>query len=229
MSIRKVPFVKGEYYHIYNRGVDKRKIFSDKNDLWRFIKCILVFNRKESVGSIRDELGRKDARGLASGFVNNYVDLIEKSGELVEFVAICLNPNHYHFLVKQISDNGITKFQQRLGTGYTGHYNEKNNRSGSLFQGKFKAKHIETNEQLLYTSAYINLNPEIHGIDGDSLELVFSSWDECAGKNKVMNICKGKGIILGQFKSFDSYEKFAKEVVEKSKRLKDDLKGEHLE
>ena len=142
MSIRKVSFVKGEYYHIYNRGVDKRKIFSDKNDLWRFIKCILVFNRKESVGSIRDELGRKDARGLASGFVTNYVDLIEKSGELVEFVAICLNPNHYHFLVKQISDNGISKFQQRLGTGYTGHYNEKNNRNGSLFQGKFKAKHI---------------------------------------------------------------------------------------
>ena len=85
-------------------------------------------------------------------------------------------------------DNGISKFQQRLGTGYTGHYNEKNNRNGSLFQGKFKAKHIETNEQLLYTSAYINMNPEIHGISDDDLELVFSSWDECAGKNKVMNL-----------------------------------------
>ena len=230
MSIRKVSFKNGEYYHIYNRGVDKRNIFGDKNDLWRFIKGILIFNRNKIVGSIRNEIGRSKAS------VNiDFKKLVEESGGLVEFVAICLNPNHYHFLVKQVSDDGTSKFMHKLGTGYTKHINERENRSGVLFQGKFKAKLIETNDQLLYTSAYINMNPEIHGISGESLELVFSSMDEYAGKNKIMNICKGKNVVLDQFKDFKSYEKFAREVAIKARKLKEeknleeDFKKEHLE
>ncbi|MDD2935183.1 MAG: transposase [Candidatus Pacebacteria bacterium] len=227
MSIRKVPFVNGEYYHIYNRGVDKRYIFKDKSDVWRFIKGILLFNKIDNIGSIQDALKINTIHGSLASV--DYKKLIEQSGGLVEIVAICLNPNHYHLLAKQISDNGVSKFMHKLGTGYTKHINEKENRNGSLFQGKFKAKLIETNQQLLYTSAYINLNYEIHGITRDDLDLVFSSWDEYAGKNKTMNICKGKNIILDQFSDFEDYEKFARDVVEKSKQLKEDLRNEHLE
>ena len=227
MSIRKVQFVNRKYYHICNRGVDKRKIFGDKSDVWRFIKGVLMFNRIKTVGSIRDELGENlISRGNASV---DFKELIENSGDLVEIVAICLNPNHYHFLVKQVSDDGVSKFMHRLGTGYTGYFNEKNKRNGSLFQGKFKAVHIESNEQLLYTSAYINMNPEIHGISGNDLGLVFSSWDEYAGKNKVMNIYKGKDIILGQFNNLEGYKKFTEDVVETAKSLKEERKKDRLE
>ncbi len=227
MSIRKVPFINGEYYHIYNRGVDKRNIFGNKNDVWRFIKGLLIFNRHKSVGSIRDELG--EYKIYSSKATVDFKGLVEASGDLVEIVCLCLNPNHYHLLVKQVSDGGISKFLHRLGSGYTRYFNEKYKRSGSLFQGKFKAVYIKTNEQLLYISAYINLNYDIHGIKGDDLGLVFSSWDEYAGKNKVMNICKGKDIILGQFKDFEEYKEFAEDVAEGSKEMKEENKKEMKE
>ena len=104
----------------------------------------------------------------------DFGDLIKLSGGLVEVVCFCLNPNHYHFLVKQVSDDGVSKFMQRLGSGYTRYYNEKNKRTGVLFQGKFKAVHVESNEQLLYTSAYVGLNDKIHNILEKDKKLVFS-------------------------------------------------------
>jgi len=227
MSIRKKPFINGEYYHIYNRGADKRDIFGDKSDIWRFIKGILLFNRIENIGSIQDVLSINTIHGSKASV--DYEKLIEESGGLVEFVCLCLNSNHYHFLVKQVSDNGISKFMHKIGTGHTKYFNEKNKRTGVLFQGKFKAVSIETNEQLLYTSGYINLNDKIHNITSNDKELVFSSWGEYTGKNKVMNICKGKDIILGQFKNFEDYKKFTDEVIEIAKRNKKEKIKDHLE
>ncbi|MBU1557401.1 transposase [Patescibacteria group bacterium] len=229
MSVRSIKFENGEYYHIYNRGTDKRKIFGDKNDIWRFIKGVLIFNRLNPIGSIREELGENlISRGKASG---DFKELVDLSGELVEFVCFCLNLNHYHFLVKQVSDDGISKFMHRLGTGYTGYFNEKNKRSGALFQGKFKAVHIESNEQLLYTSAYVNLNDKIHGINDDDKELVFSSWNEYLGKNKTVNICKGKNMILGQYGNLGEYKEFAESVAESTKDLKKEkiIQNDYLE
>lgn len=220
MSPRKISFVNDQYYHIYNRGTEKRKIFGEKLDLWRFIQGMLLFNRVESVGSIRDvamELGGYSGKATVTF---DYDELVKLSGGLVEFVAVCLNPNHYHFLVKQVSDGGISKFMHRLGSGYTRYFNEKNQRNGVLFQGKFKAVHIETNEQLLYTSAYVGLNYMIHNIKEENKDLVFSSWEECGGQNKKLNICKGNDIILDQFKTFSDYENFAKSVVETARDLK---------
>ena len=231
MGIRKIKFINGEYYHICNRGTDKRNIFMDKGDLWRFIKGILIFNRVKTVGSIRDELDQnKIHRSPASV---DYEELIKLSGGLVEIICFCLNPNHFHLLVRQVSDNGVSKFMQKFGTGYTKYFNEKNERSGVLFQGRFKAVYIESNEQLLYVSAYVNLNNKIHSIEKESKKLVFSSWSEYCGKNKVLNMCKGKNIILSQFKNIDDYKKFVEEVVEmaqeRKEMKKEDKLGELLE
>jgi len=224
--MRDIKFENGEYYHIYNRGVDKRNIFNDKNDIWRFIKGVLIFNRFKVVGSIREEL--KERRIDSNLVTVNFRELIESTGELVEIIAICLNPNHFHILVKQVSDNGISKFMHKLGSGFTRYINEKNDRSGSLFQGTFKATYVENDDVLTYISAYINLNYEIHGIKDLDKKLVFSSWDEYCGKNKVMNICKGKNDVLKQFKNIEEYKKFAKEIAKESKELKA-VKKEELE
>src|ERR1700686_1992234 len=137
MPSRKVNLVEGEYYHIYNRGVDKRNIFSDKSDLQRFLQSMKEFNTLDPIGSLYENsfIKKKELRGELGG----------SSSKLVQFVAFCLNPNHYHFILTPLAEKGIEKFMQRLGTGYTMYFNEKNKRSGSLFQGKFKSKHINSN------------------------------------------------------------------------------------
>lgn len=153
--MRKVPFINGEFYHIYNRGVDKRDIFSNQYDLDRFFQSMDNFNIVEPIGSIYEHSFQNQKKSPQLGSSTPKL-------KLVNFVCYCLNPNHYHFILEQVSDKGIEKFMQRIGTGYTNYFNEKNKRSGSLFQGRFKASHVASNEYLLHLSAYVNLNDKVH-------------------------------------------------------------------
>jgi len=119
---------------------------------------------------------------------------------------------------------------QKLGAGYTSYFNIKNKRTGVLFQGAFKAVHIDSNEQLLYVSSYVNLNFKVHQLGGEAskLKLMKSSWDEYVGENNIKNneaFCE-KDIILDQFKNKNEYKKHAFEtlelVLENKKRKKED-------
>lgn len=198
---RKVNFVTGEFYHIYNRGVDKRTIFSDDYDMKRFFQSMEEFNVEKAIGSLyENSFLKKDQLGGGLGSF---------ASKLVNFVCYCLNPNHYHFVLEQVLDNGIEKFMQRLGTGYTKYFNGKYKRTGSLFQGVFKASHIDSNEYLLHSSVYVNLNDRVHKI-GDDLSV--SSWNEYTGKSPN-DFCK-KDIILGQFNDSNDYKIFAESSLE---------------
>jgi len=195
--MRKIPFTNGEFYHIYNRGVDKRSIFSDKYDIDRFFQSMTEFNTVEPIGSIYENSFKKSSK----------LD----GDRLVDFICYCLNINHYHFILKQVTDGGISEFMKRLGGGYAWYFNNKYKRSGSLFQGVFKSVYINTNEQLLHTSAYVNLNNHVHQLGGETAKLVNSSWGEYTnGENG--NFCN-KDIILGQFKEAVEYKKFAEESL----------------
>ena len=120
------------------------------------------------------------------------------------------NPNHYHFILEQVVDSGIEKFMQRLGTGYTKFFNHKHKRSGTLFQGKFKAVLIDSNEFLLHVSAYVNLNDKVHQLRSLNSK---SSWDEYIKNNyNNYNFCK-KDVILDQFNNREEYKKFAEESL----------------
>lgn len=212
MSIRKTPFVNGEFYHIYNRGVDKRNIFSDPLDRERFLRSMAEFNVLEPIGSIYEKFfADKRFGGKASKST--------QSKRLVNFITYCLNPNHYHFILEQVEDRGIEKFMQRLGTGYTRYFNEKHKRTGSLFQGKFKSIHIDSNEYLLHLSAYVNLNDRVHKLGefgglASKLKKSESSWREYMGdmENNKKGFCE-KGIVLGQFKNVKEYRTFAEESL----------------
>jgi len=209
MPTRKIKFVEREYYHIYNRGVDKRDVFSDKKDLQRFLQSIEEFNTKNPIGSLYE-----------NSFVKEK-ELGGRTSKLVKFIALCLNRNHYHFIITPIIENGIEKFMQRLGTGYTMYFNEKHKRNGALFQGKFKGKHIDSNEYLLRVSAYINLNN--YSRNGENKkELSFSSWEEYTQANHIKDICDKK-IILEQFKSKEEYKKFSLEAWQDACAKKDEL------
>lgn len=216
--MRKVPFVEGEFYHIYNRGVDKRIIFSDQNDLNRFLQSMNEFNVLNPIGSIYENSFAKDQLGSEAPKL--------KEAKLVNFVAYCLNPNHFHFILEQVAENGISKFMQRIGCGYTNYFNEKEKRSGALFQGVFKSIHINSNEYLLYLSAYVNLNDNVHQLGSEASKLVKSksSWDEYIKGRTQDGFCE-KDIILGQFKNEREYEKFARNALESILSRKAELKN----
>ncbi len=191
--MRKTPFVENEYYHIYNRGVDKRVLFQDDFDFERFIESINKFNVVNPIGSI-----------YALHFKKRE-EVVETP--LVEFVCYCIIPNHYHFLLRQVSENGISKFMKRLNGGYTNYFNDKYDRCGALFQGVFKSKHIDSNEYLLHLSSYINLNYKVHKLRNETPKFVKSSWDEYMSSS-IKGFCN-KDMILGQFNSVIEYKKFA--------------------
>lgn len=151
--MRKIQLANNEYYHIYNRGVEKRTIFQDQKDRFRFIHDLFEFNDQAPAGKF---------------FISEAEPPNVKSREmLVEIVCFCLMPNHFHLILRQKADNGISLFMQKLGTGYTVYFNKKYERNGVLFQGAFKSIHIETEEYLTHLSRYIHLNP---------IELIDSNW-----------------------------------------------------
>lgn len=127
----------------------------------------------------------------------------------VEIIAYCLMPNHWHLLLKQLRDGGVTDFVQQLSLSYSHFFNTKQERKGPLFQGRFKAYRIETEQQLIHTCRYIHLNPFSSYVVKSYdllLEYPFSSLGEYIGRNDN-NYCQ-KEDILGLFKSRDDYLRF---------------------
>jgi len=200
-------FSEGEYYHIYNRGVEKRDITMDWKDSERFLQSLIEFNTIKPIGSIYQNSFRNDIALLSA----RSTKLDER---LVDIVAYCLNPNHYHLILTPLVDGGIEKFMQKFGAGYTRYFNEKYNRSGGLFQGKFKSSHINSNTYLLHVAAYVNLNDKVHQLSASSTKLVRSSWLEYLGNVKSGKEICNTDMMLGQFKNGKEYEISARESLQ---------------
>ena len=129
--MRKQKIASGGIYHIYNRGVEKRPLFLDDRDYNRFVYNMAIFNDiKPALNS-----GRKSKIGLAEKEIKS----IKQRRPLVNIVAFCLMPNHYHLLLEQEEKDGISKFMNKIGVGYANYFNLKYQRVGPLFQGKFKS------------------------------------------------------------------------------------------
>jgi putative transposase len=149
--MRKIDFAPDEYYHLYNRGVDKRVIFVSDEDKDRFCESIYLFNDKNHACVS----GNKVERGSTLSCAEVLPDMRE---HLVSILAFKLMHNHYHILVREELDGGISEFMHRLGTGYTNFFNMKYNRTGSLFGCPFEAVRVESDSQLTHTIRYIHLN-----------------------------------------------------------------------
>ncbi|KKU53188.1 MAG: hypothetical protein A3F26_01545 [Candidatus Ryanbacteria bacterium RIFCSPHIGHO2_12_FULL_47_12b] len=201
--MRSISFAKGEYYHIYNRGVDKRSIFVRMQDVERFLRCMVAFNTVEPIGSLYQQ--SFEHKRLNTKNTKNS----KKESPLVNVICYCLNPNHFHMILEEAENKGIEKYMHRLGTGFTRYFNETYKRTGSLFQGPYKVVHVSSNEYLLHVSAYVNLNHRVHQLSGLATKLVRTSWQEYIGKRSgVANVCK-KEIVLDQFKNIAEYKDFA--------------------
>lgn len=146
---RKVKFEIGEIYHVYNRGVEKRILFQNHYEYRRFLALLYVSNNTKPIH-------------LSNIDHNDSIEKIfekERGEPLVAIGAYCLMPNHFHLLFTPLVEGGISKFMQKIQTGYSMYFNKKHSRVGSLFQGTFKSKHIDKNEYLMYVYSYIHLNP----------------------------------------------------------------------
>lgn len=152
MAIRHHAFASGEIFHCYNRGVDKRTIFEDQQDYVYFLKMLRYFNTSEVVGKLR---------------------LLENKPSIhppVTILSYCLLPNHYHLVIRcNDVEGGLSKYMQRLGGGYTMYFNQKYQRSGSLFQGNFKAKIVDSDNYLKHILAYVAYNNVVHDLYDSSL------------------------------------------------------------
>jgi len=151
--MKKPHFATNSFYHIYNRGVEKRDVFLDAKDYFRFIHDLFEFN---------DEAPALNLYYKLPSFKSYEVEprkIIRKRELLVDIIAYCLMPNHFHLLLRQRQEDGIVRFMQKLGTGYTMYFNQKYQRVGALFQGRFRAALIEKESHFVYLPHYIHLNP----------------------------------------------------------------------
>ena len=224
--MRKVKFEEGKFYHIYNRGVEKRIIFMNDNDKWRFLQALFLFNDENSTLNLLWQLEREKGK-VHFGILKNFLkDKIKEREPLVKILADCLMPNHYHLILEEIKENGISRFMQKLGTGYTMYFNKKYNRVGSLFQGPFKAKLVDKELYLRYLLIYINIinpgeliKPDLRKENINNIEeiILFAEnypWSTNREYlNKRNSIITEKGIFNDFFPDPGSYLEFAKNVV----------------
>lgn len=237
MSLRKDNLVSGKIYHIYNRGVDKRDVFMDDEDRFRFIHDLFEFNDENPSLNIGDVLSSKKLKFLEVGLPE-----IKRRPRkvLVEILAFCMMGNHYHLIVRQKAENGITEFMRKLGTGYTNYFNQKYERTGALFQGRFKSVCIKDDSHLMYLPIYIHLNPldfkfyewrekKINNYK-EAIEFLdsyrWSSYMDYTGQKNFPSLIK-KDFILSRI---GNEKKFKKEIIDWLKNFNEsDILGVSLE
>lgn len=216
-------YYENGYYHIYNRGVEKRNIFQDQQDYGVFLSYL------------KEYLLPKDEKKLQTRLAEESLSWIEKSKILrslklnnffneVNLLAYCLMPNHFHFFVKQKSAGSIDKFMNSLCTRYTMYFNKRHGRVGPLYQGVYKAVSISSEPQLLHLSRYIHRQSLVSKSQKGVAFLKQdqpSSYPEYLGKRKTEWIYTEE--VLSYFNadnSILSYESFVNQGDEDSGILK---------
>lgn len=153
-------YYENAFYHVYNRGVEKRDIFLNRDDHLAFLHLL-----KTALSSVQGGTLPRNRR--------------KKFYDKIDLMAYCLMPNHYHLLLRQKTISGLTEFIRSLSTSYSMYFNKKYRRVGSLFQGVFKATDIRDENYLLWVSRYIHRNPP------DFQTFPYSSYSDYLGKRKT--------------------------------------------
>jgi len=241
------PFSVGDYVHVYNRGNRKQDIVINEKDMWRFMQVLRFFNDiHSSQNSLRNILQEQEKiRKLSVSDTDSMGSLLKvpesvfqvgwpkdwpEKDPLVKILCYCLMPNHFHLLLQEIREGGISKFMQKLGIGYTNYFNLKHKETGKLFQGAYKGRTVKENQFYLeYLSVYIQVKNVLELFPGGLEEALkdvdkafefaevykFSSFPDFVGKRKSLIIEKD---ILGDiFPTPEDYRKFAKEIIESKK------------
>jgi putative transposase len=208
-------FGENEMYHVYNRGVEKRIIFTDKRDyavFLSFLKYALLADEENKQEDIVDVQQISDAQRFN-------LRRLGLSGKL-DLVSYCLMPNHFHLLFFQHDPDAITKLMRSVATGYSIYFNKRHNRTGSLFQGVYKASRINSDAYWAHITRYIHLNPLDIGKDYQTYD--YSSFPVYMGVRQQEWV--KPDIVLGGFRSPKAYKKFVESYIPYRKELKE-IKG----
>lgn len=216
MPYRKTVFAENQFYHILNRGVAGSPIFLTLKDYSRFLELIDYYRH------IYSTLSFSSLKKLPNEEKEKVWRKLENDMALhIEIIAFCLMKNHFHILLKQTGENGITTFMKNLQNSYAKYFNIKNSRMGPLFQSMFKAVMIETDEQLLHVSRYIHLNPSTGYLVGikDLPKYPWSSLPIYLGEIPSTSKFINSVIVLESFKTREEYRRFVFDRAEYQREL----------
>lgn len=214
MPGRLTPLVNDQIYHVYNRGINHQPTFLDKLEYKR-AKLVIDFYRFSNLPAKLSKF-----LTLSNDDRTRIMDHLRKENERwVDILTYCLMPNHFHLLLKQVKDKGISKFLGNLQNSYTRYFNTKNERDGSLFLDQFKAVLIKTDEQLVHVSRYIHLNPYTSYVIKDLKELFEYTWSSLSEYLKGNpEICELE-TIMSLFKNPKAYQDFIENQADYQRRL----------
>lgn len=204
MPCRLVGFENQNFYHIFNRGVNKQEIFDNPQDYDRLLQTMFYYQFS----------GPKPRFSTHKRFKNKD---FSSNPKIVEIICFCLMPNHFHFLLKQAKNNGISEFISKVTNSYTKYFNTKYKRVGPLFQGEFKAVLIESDEQLVHVSRYIHLNPFVADLVKNLNQFPYSSYKDFINPESN-GFCITKP-ILDFFKNQKGYKAFTDDHSAYAKEL----------
>lgn len=199
MPYRLIPFINNGFYHLYNRGLQREPIFNNYRDYSFFLRSFFYYQVE-------------NPKPKFSLYRQSKVFPIDPTKKMVEILAYCLMPNHFHLFVKQVRDNGISEFMRKFIHSYTKYRNVKYKRQGPVLNGVFKAVTIETDEQLVHVSRYIHLNPLVSRLVKDLRLYQWSSYPVYIGLQNNEQIAKDH--VLNFFKNSQAYEKFVLDQAE---------------
>lgn len=207
-------YYENGFYHIYNRGVEKRKIFLDRKDYLFFLHLLKTGlseapKKNEVVPLDLNQLGSDPVQGptLKRMLLRSRKNFFKE----IDLLCYCLMPNHYHFLIRQQNPRGITEFIRSISTAYSMYFNKKYQRVGSLFQGKFKAIDIQDEGYLIWISRYIHRNP------ANFQNYPYSSYNDYLDKRNAVWL--NPSILLeyfspAKFRQIPNYQKFVEDKIE---------------
>jgi len=186
-------------YHIFNRGVWKNAIYLNKQDYDRFLHQLLVMQFNQRFDNIRRHI---------QGSTLNKVKLEDR---LIELLAFCLMPNHFHLLARQLKEGGISKYMQKIQTGYSMYFNKKHESSGHVFQGRYKKVPLSDINETCYVSAYIHRNPD--KLKGKTSKgYIWSSYQDYLFENRWPELLN-KELVLSEFNNPKHYQKYVETVL----------------
>lgn len=228
--MRKDNFVDGEYYHIYNRTIANYRVFNDERNAKHLLQALLLANSTKSSEAFdwlrNDRKKPLPTCDVGKGF-DRVLEVLKEGEKIVDLLCFAIMPDHYHLLLKEKKENGIIDFVRKCDISISKYINIRNNRKGSLFESRFKSKHIDSNEYLVHSSVYMHLNP-LDTISGKEWrEHKLQNWEEIrkslfdypwsslksffepsSDKN---NLLSGQEVITEQFKNKEDYEEFLKD------------------
>jgi len=211
MPLRTTSFAPGEHYHLCVRGNNKQDIFRNDSDRARLLFLVTHLQSPESIPQVsRAIVEYKKNKTLDAELVARIVE-----SRYVSLEALAFMTNHVHLAICELEERGTVRYMQRVLNAYAKYFNTKYETVGHLFQGPYRAVHIEDNDQLLYTSTYIHRNPrELSGVAGREHRYEWSSYQDYLGENRFGKLLD-PSLVLDQFDSPQAYREFVDSSVAK--------------